>query len=62
MTKFNSRIHKARTPIEIINLINVGGLNFSNIVEVYVHHLRRKFGRETIQSVRGMGYRLSGDV
>lgn len=34
----------------------------SNIVEVYVHHLRRKFGRETIQTVRGMGYRLSGDV
>jgi len=35
MFKFNSRIHKARTPIEIINLINVGGLNFSNIVEVF---------------------------
>ena len=30
----------------------------SNIVEVYVHHLRRKFGRETIQTVRGMGYVL----
>lgn len=32
----------------------------SNIVEVYVHHLRRKFGREVIETVRGMGYRLGG--
>ena len=36
-----------------------------NIVEVYVRHLRRKldepFGRETIQTVRGAGYRLSDD-
>jgi len=34
-----------------------------NIVEVYVRHLRRKidepFGRESIQTVRGAGYRLS---
>ncbi len=34
----------------------------SNIVEVYVHHLRRKFGRDIIQTVRGMGYRLAGEV
>ena len=34
----------------------------SNIVEVYVHHLRRKFGRDLIQTVRGMGYRLSGEA
>jgi DNA-binding response OmpR family regulator len=36
-----------------------------NIVEVYVAHLRRKvdepFGRATIQTVRGIGYRLTGN-
>jgi two-component system, OmpR family, response regulator len=36
-----------------------------NIVEVYVWHLRNKldrpFGRETIQTVRGAGYRLAAD-
>ena len=34
----------------------------SNIVEVYVGYLRRKidlpFGRETVETVRGVGYRL----
>ena len=37
----------------------------SNIVEVYVWHLRNKldrpFGRDTIQTVRGAGYRLAAD-
>ncbi|MDO8107173.1 response regulator transcription factor [Isoptericola sp. b441] len=36
-----------------------------NVVEVYVHYLRRKvdepFGRRSIQTVRGMGYRLAAD-
>jgi len=36
----------------------------TNIVEVYVGYLRRKidapFGRRTIETVRGAGYRLSG--
>ena len=36
-----------------------------NIVEVYVGHLRRKldepFGRRSIETVRGMGYRLHTD-
>ncbi|HYY82666.1 MAG TPA: winged helix-turn-helix domain-containing protein, partial [Actinomycetes bacterium] len=35
-----------------------------NIVEVYVRRLRgkldRPFGRQTIQTVRGAGYRLAG--
>jgi DNA-binding response OmpR family regulator len=30
----------------------------SNIVEVYVGYLRKKLGRDRIESVRGMGYRL----
>lgn len=31
----------------------------SNTVEVYVHHLRRKFGADFIRTVRGLGYQLS---
>jgi len=27
-------------------------------VDTYVHYLRRKLGRESIQTVRGLGYRL----
>ena len=38
----------------------------SNVVDVYVGHLRAKidlpFGRQTLETVRGRGYRLrSGD-
>ena len=29
----------------------------SNVVEVYVSRLRRKFGRDSIETVRGVGYR-----
>jgi len=31
----------------------------SNVVDVYVGYLRRKLGRDRIETVRGMGYRLS---
>jgi len=30
----------------------------SNVVDVYVGYLRRKLGEETVETVRGMGYRL----
>lgn len=30
----------------------------SNTVEVYVHHLRKKFGSDFIRTVRGLGYQL----
>ena len=30
----------------------------SNVVDVYIGYLRRKLGDETIETVRGMGYRL----
>ena len=32
----------------------------SNAVEVYVSRLRKKLGREAIQTVRGLGYRVAG--
>ena len=44
-------------------LDNVWGFDFdpgSNVVDVYVGYLRRKFGAETIVTVRGMGYRFDG--
>ena len=28
----------------------------SNTIEVYIHHLRRKFGRDVVRTVRGVGY------
>ncbi len=31
----------------------------SNTLEVHVFHLRRKLGREIVQTVRGLGYRIS---
>ncbi|MCK0116225.1 response regulator transcription factor [Isoptericola sp. S6320L] len=31
-----------------------------NVVEVYVSYLRRKLGREAIETVRGVGYRVVG--
>ena len=32
----------------------------SNTVEVHIHHLRTKVGREKIETVRGLGYRMGG--
>lgn len=34
----------------------------SNAVEVYVHHLRRKFDPALIKTVRGLGYRLGAEA
>ena len=33
----------------------------SNAIEVHVHNLRQKLGRELIETVRGLGYRLRGE-
>jgi two-component system, OmpR family, response regulator len=30
----------------------------TNIVNVYIGHLRRKLGNDSIETVRGIGYRL----
>ena len=43
-------------------LDHVWGLDFdpgSNVVDVYVGYLRKKFGADAIATVRGMGYRFS---
>ncbi len=43
-------------------LSHVWGYDFdpgSNVVDVYVRYLRRKIGDDTIETVRGMGYRLN---
>ncbi|EDK3141604.1 response regulator [Salmonella enterica] len=34
----------------------------SNVVEVFVHHLRRKFGNQFIYTARGLGYRLGDEA
>ena len=34
----------------------------SNVVEVYVRYLRQKLGVRTIETVRGVGYRLRKDA
>jgi DNA-binding response OmpR family regulator len=44
-------------------LSHVWGYDFdpgSNVVDVYVGYLRKKFGSATIATVRGMGYRFTG--
>jgi len=44
-------------------LDHVWGYDFdpgSNIVDVYVGYLRKKFGSGVISTVRGMGYRFNG--
>ena len=33
----------------------------SNTVEVYIHHLRKKFGAGFIRTIRGMGYQLGDE-
>lgn len=62
-------MRRVRQVVPKLDLVeNVWGENFDgnpNIAEVYVGHLRRKidvpFGRSTIQTVRGVGYRLVDD-
>lgn len=56
----------ARHPGQVLSQVQlldrVWGFDFdgsSNVVEVYVGHLRRKIGVDRIQTVRGAGYRLS---
>jgi two-component system OmpR family response regulator len=57
--------HSGEAVPKALLIDNVWGEDFAgdgNIVEVYVRHLRRKidvpFGRDTIETVRGVGYRV----
>lgn len=46
-------------------LSHVWGYDFdpgSNVVDVYIGYLRKKFGADAISTVRGMGYRFNGDT
>ncbi len=33
----------------------------SNAIEVYIHHLRKKLGKELIRTIRGVGYLVPGE-
>jgi DNA-binding response OmpR family regulator len=55
-----------RSPEQVLSreqlLSRVWGFDFdpgSNVVDVYVRYLRRKIGAERLETVRGMGYRLT---
>ena len=55
-----------RSPEQVLSreqlLSRVWGFDFdpgSNVVDVYVRYLRRKIGVERLETVRGMGYRLT---
>jgi len=52
------------TVLQILSGCNVGDIS-SNNVEVYVHHLRKKFPRDvsgfSIETKYGLGYRVLGD-
>lgn len=43
------------------SLYSWGDETGSNTVEVYIHHLRKKFGADFIRTVRGLGYQLASD-
>ena len=53
---------KSRSQLEE-SLYAWGDETGSNTVEVYIHHLRKKFGADFIRTVRGLGYQLAdGDA
>lgn len=53
--------HPGQVLSQVQLLDHVWGYDFegsSNVVEVYVRHLRRKLGQRRVETVRGAGYRL----
>jgi len=48
-------------PIILDNLYSLDSERDENAIEVLVGRLRRKIGRERIETVRGLGYRLAAD-
>ena len=58
-----------RNPEQVLSreqlLSRVWGLDFdpgSNVVDVYVRYLRKKIGADHLKTVRGMGYRFTGEA
>lgn len=56
-------LHLARSPRRVFTrdeLLHAafGDVEDTGLVDTYVHHLRRKLGRESVLTVRGVGYRL----
>lgn len=56
LMRHSARIVSQKELLEHIYSFNHG--RDSNVVEVYVARLRKKLGRETIRTIRGMGYRI----
>jgi two-component system, OmpR family, response regulator QseB len=55
--------HLARSPRRVFSRVELlaaafGDAEDTGLVDTYVHYLRRKLGRETVLTVRGVGYRL----
>lgn len=46
--------------IELLDHVWGGEREDLNVVEVYVGYLRRKLGRDVVETVRGAGYRMNG--
>lgn len=40
------------------DIYSLAGRSRSNTLEVHIHNLRRKLGKDRIKTVRGVGYRL----
>jgi len=66
-TEFRLLEHLMRHPGQILSrasiLHAVWGYDREPVegnVDLYVHQLRQKLGREVVQTIRGMGYRLGG--
>lgn len=53
------RLERIVSQNEILDHIySINDFRESNTVEVYIARLRKKLGRETIRTIRGMGYRI----
>jgi DNA-binding response OmpR family regulator len=56
-------LHLARSPRQVFSREELLRAAFDaaedeGLVDTYVHYLRRKLGRESVLTVRGVGYRL----
>ncbi|HEY0316510.1 MAG TPA: response regulator transcription factor [Sphingomonas sp.] len=59
LTVFLHRVGRVVTQAELVDhLYSLDEERASNTIEVYVGRLRRKLGRDTIRTLRGLGYRF----